>query len=31
MTPAAWQELEQRGLPMNIVYRDPRRLVVVKP
>ncbi|MBS0342968.1 MAG: 4-amino-4-deoxy-L-arabinose transferase, partial [Proteobacteria bacterium] len=31
MTPAAWQELQQRGLPMRIVYRDPRRLVVVKP
>lgn len=31
MGPATWGELQQRGLPMRIVYQDPRRIVVVKP
>lgn len=31
MAPDVWQELQQRGVPMRIVYRDPRRVVVVKP
>jgi hypothetical protein len=31
MTPQTWQALQQRGLPMRIVYHDLRRVVVVKP
>lgn len=31
MGPATWVELRQRGLPMRIVFQDPRRVVVVKP
>jgi len=31
MTPATWQELQQRRVPMRVVYQDPRRVVVVKP
>lgn len=31
MTPATYEELRQRALPMRVVYSDPRRLVVVKP
>ena len=30
MSPSLWTELSQRGLPMHIVYQDPRRLMVVK-
>jgi hypothetical protein len=26
-----WVELHRRGLPMRLVFRDPRRVVVVKP
>lgn len=26
-----WQELNQGGLPMQVVFEDPRRLIVVKP
>ncbi|SFM18020.1 4-amino-4-deoxy-L-arabinose transferase [Variovorax sp. OV329] len=31
MSQATWQELAQRGVPMRVVYRDTRRVVVVKP
>ena len=31
MSVFAWVELHQRGLPMRIVFQDPRRVVVVKP
>ena len=31
MGPATWVELHQRGLPMRIVFHDPRRVLVVKP
>ena len=31
MGAATWVELHQRGLPMRIVFQDPRRVVVVKP
>jgi len=31
MTPFVWVELQKRGVPMRIVFEDPRRLVVVKP
>ncbi|VTU30660.1 Undecaprenyl phosphate-alpha-4-amino-4-deoxy-L-arabinose arabinosyl transferase [Variovorax sp. PBS-H4] len=30
MGPATWVELHRRGLPMRIVFQDPRRVVVVK-
>jgi len=30
LSPSIWTALSQRGLPMHIVYQDPRRLVVVK-
>jgi 4-amino-4-deoxy-L-arabinose transferase-like glycosyltransferase len=26
-----WRELGQRGVPMRVVFEDPRRLVVIKP
>ncbi|QOZ82588.1 MULTISPECIES: glycosyltransferase family 39 protein [Chromobacterium] len=29
--PATYQELQAQGLPMRVVYQDPRRLVVAKP
>jgi len=31
MSPVTWQQLQQRGLAMNVVYRDTRRVMVVKP
>jgi 4-amino-4-deoxy-L-arabinose transferase-like glycosyltransferase len=31
MTRDTWRELVQRGLPMRVVFEDPRRLVVTKP
>ena len=31
MTQPTFDELRRRGLPMQVVYQDPRRLVVVKP
>jgi hypothetical protein len=31
MSPATWQELQQRGVPMRTIFRDSRRVVVVKP
>ncbi|GAA4329365.1 glycosyltransferase family 39 protein [Variovorax defluvii] len=31
MGAATWVELHRRGLPMRIVFHDPRRVVVVKP
>lgn len=31
MSVFAWVELHRRGLPMRIVFQDPRRIVVVKP
>ena len=31
MGPASWVELQQRGVPMRIVYQDARRVMVVKP
>jgi 4-amino-4-deoxy-L-arabinose transferase-like glycosyltransferase len=31
MSPATYRELEQMQLPMRVAYRDPDRLVVVKP
>ena len=26
-----WRELQERGVPMRVVFEDPRRLVVTKP
>lgn len=31
MNHGTWRELGQRGLPMRVVFEDPRRLVVTKP
>ncbi|CAN7769169.1 glycosyltransferase family 39 protein [Variovorax sp. LjRoot84] len=31
MSKPTWVELQQRGVPMRIVFEDPRRLVVMKP
>ncbi|WP_083745152.1 glycosyltransferase family 39 protein [Variovorax sp. KK3] len=31
MGAATWVELHRRGLPMRIVFQDPRRVIVVKP
>ncbi|MFL6714880.1 MAG: hypothetical protein ACJ8G3_00780 [Burkholderiaceae bacterium] len=31
MQPQAYDELHKNQLPMQVVYRDARRLVVVKP
>jgi 4-amino-4-deoxy-L-arabinose transferase-like glycosyltransferase len=31
MTQPTFDELRRRGVPMQVVYQDPRRLVVVKP
>jgi 4-amino-4-deoxy-L-arabinose transferase-like glycosyltransferase len=31
MTRETWRELDQRGLPMRLVFEDARRLVVIKP
>ncbi|HOM11856.1 MAG TPA: glycosyltransferase family 39 protein [Rubrivivax sp.] len=31
MTPDTWRELQQRGVPMRVVFEDPRRMLVIKP
>lgn len=31
MSIATWRELAQRGVPMRVVFQDPRRVMVVKP
>jgi hypothetical protein len=31
MSPATWQEMNQKGLPMTEVIRDTRRVIVRKP
>ena len=31
MTPDTWRELQQRGVPMRVVFEDARRMLVIKP
>ena len=31
MSRSTWLELRDRGLPMRVVFEDPRRVVVTKP
>lgn len=31
MTHDTWRELQQRGVPMRVVFEDPRRMLVIKP